>query len=218
MAPRCWGGGCPPPGLGRCAAGRCLMPVSVGAAEHWSGGRGSYVVQVGGEHFKFSCAHFVAYEGFRERLHGHNYTVSVRLSGTRNGDGYVLDFGDAKRAIRHVCKELNEHLIVPMRSNVITVHVDSERQQLEMLCEDGARFLLPLGDCVLLPLVHSTAEELAEYLHGRLTALIGEEKLQRRCVQWMEVSVSERPVQSATFEKDLDYADETASPDGQSRL
>ena len=35
--------------------------------------------------FKFHCAHFVAFKGYRERLHGHNYTVGVRMRGTRRG-------------------------------------------------------------------------------------------------------------------------------------
>jgi 6-pyruvoyl-tetrahydropterin synthase len=30
---------------------------------------------------KFSCAHFIAYDGFRERLHGHNYNLTLRLIG-----------------------------------------------------------------------------------------------------------------------------------------
>lgn len=33
------------------------------------------------EDFKFSSSHFVAYDGFRERLHGHNYSCSVRIRG-----------------------------------------------------------------------------------------------------------------------------------------
>ena len=47
--------------------------------------------------FKFNAAHFVAFPGFRERLHGHNYAVAVRLRGAvSDADGYVLDFGDIK--------------------------------------------------------------------------------------------------------------------------
>jgi len=41
--------------------------------------------------------------------------------------------------------------------------------QVEMACEDGARFLMPKGDCAMLPIVHSTAEELAQYLWHRIT-------------------------------------------------
>lgn len=36
---------------------------------------------MGKEDFKFSSSHFVAFDGFRERLHGHNYTCAVRLKG-----------------------------------------------------------------------------------------------------------------------------------------
>ena len=38
-------------------------------------------VRISKEDMKFSCAHFIAYKGFRERLHGHNYSMSVRLIG-----------------------------------------------------------------------------------------------------------------------------------------
>eukprot|EP00930_Biecheleria_cincta_P064808 TRINITY_DN5047_c0_g1_i1.p1 TRINITY_DN5047_c0_g1~~TRINITY_DN5047_c0_g1_i1.p1 ORF type:complete len:297 (-),score=56.80 TRINITY_DN5047_c0_g1_i1:23-913(-) len=39
---------------------------------------------------QFSAAHFVAFRGFRERLHGHNYSVSIRLGSEQLGaDGYV---------------------------------------------------------------------------------------------------------------------------------
>ncbi len=30
--------------------------------------------------FKFNSAHFIAFKGFREKLHGHNYTVSVKVT------------------------------------------------------------------------------------------------------------------------------------------
>jgi 6-pyruvoyltetrahydropterin/6-carboxytetrahydropterin synthase len=36
---------------------------------------GHFEVAVARDDIKFHCAHFVAYKGFREKLHGHNYTV-----------------------------------------------------------------------------------------------------------------------------------------------
>lgn len=46
----------------------------------------------------------------RERLHGHNYTMAVKLTGrdTVEADGYLMDFGDIKKAARALCKSLNE--------------------------------------------------------------------------------------------------------------
>lgn len=65
---------------------------------------GAYEVYVHSPDMKFSCAHFVAYEGFRESLHGHNYNVSIRMGGALGADGYVLDFGDIKKKGREICK------------------------------------------------------------------------------------------------------------------
>ena len=116
------------------------------------------------EDFKFSCAHFIAHDGFRERLHGHNYTVGVKLTGSDhlNDDGYLIDFGVIKRETREICRSITERFICPMRSK--SINITEEEGQICLLCEDGARFSFPKGDCALLPLVHSSAEELAHWL------------------------------------------------------
>lgn len=46
---------------------------------------------------KFTAAHFIAYRGYREKLHGHNYTVSLCIEGQVNDDGYVFDFTELKK-------------------------------------------------------------------------------------------------------------------------
>lgn len=67
----------------------------------------------------------MAYKGFRERLHGHNYTVGVRLLGSNQiqHDGYVLDFGDVKTVTKKVCKSLNERFLCPTKSDVIDIQI-----------------------------------------------------------------------------------------------
>lgn len=156
---------------------------------------GTFEVYVCKETFKFNAAHFIAYPGFRERLHGHNYRVSVRMEGPVGPDGYVVDFGDIKKATRDVCKALNERLVVPMESDVIAIRVHDG--QVHMTCEDGTRFSFPEDDCALLPIRHSSAEELAEYLGGRLKATLP--ILETRGVTVLEVGVAEAPGQEARY-------------------
>lgn len=122
-----------------------------------------FEVFVSKEDLKFNCAHFIAYKGFRERLHGHNYRVSVRIVGadTVNDDGYVMDFGDIKKQARALCSSINEYFICPMRSRDLTI--TEEGNQLCIECEDGARFAFPRSDCAMLPIFHSSAEELAHW-------------------------------------------------------
>src|SRR6058998_1851291 len=100
-----------------------------------------YSVVVAKDYLKFAAAHFIAYPGFREPLHGHNYQVSVRVEADLGPDGYVLD-------VR------------------------------------------------LLPIAHSSAEELAAYLLARLRdALRG--AAGGRGLAALEVGVAEAPGQAA---------------------
>ncbi len=155
----------------------------------------TYEIFVSKDSFKFNAAHFMAYPGFRERLHGHNYRVAVRIEGRLNSDGYVVDFGDVKRAAAAVCAEINERVIVPVNSDCLSIDVQAE--SVEIVCEDGAVFRFPAEDCVLLPIVHSSAEELAAYLCRRLIAALP--ALEERGVTLLEVAVAEAPLQEARY-------------------
>ncbi len=158
-----------------------------------------YQVFVSKDYFKFNAAHFMAYPGFRERLHGHNYRVAVRIEGELGSDGYVIDFGDIKRAARVICDEINERVIVPRFSDCLKL-VESD-VSITLECEDGSVFCFPRADCVILPIAHSSAEELAAYVCKRL--LTGLEVLDSRVVGSIEVSVAEAPLQEARYRVDL---------------
>jgi 6-pyruvoyltetrahydropterin/6-carboxytetrahydropterin synthase len=121
-------------------------------------------VLVSKEDFKFGCAHFIAHGSYREKLHGHNYRMTVKLTGTDciNNDGYLVDFGDVKRAARDLCKSINETFLCPMKSDCLTI--TEEGAQLCLQCADGSRFSFPKADCAQLPIVHSSAEEIAHWM------------------------------------------------------
>ena len=59
----------------------------------------TFRVHVTKDYLKFNAAHFIAYKGFREALHGHNYRVVVHAE-ARELDpiSYVLDFAALKSA------------------------------------------------------------------------------------------------------------------------
>lgn len=78
-------------------------------------------------------------------------------------DGYVIDFGDIKKATRDICKSLNEHFICPMKSEDLII-TTIEDYQICLECEDGSKFSFPKADCSLLPIKHSSAEELSHWI------------------------------------------------------
>ena len=153
-----------------------------------------YSVVVSKDYLKFAAAHFIAYPGFREPLHGHNYQVSVRVEADLGADGYVLDFGLVKRVAKALCEELDERIIVPERSDCLTITVDATR--VAMTTPEGDHFQFPRADCVVLPIIHSSAEELAAFLLGRLRASLASEAGGRGLAA-LEVGVAEAPGQIA---------------------
>ena len=164
-------------------------------------GKGSYSVVVRKADFKFNAAHFIAYQDFRERLHGHNYQVGVRIDGSLGRDGYVVDFGNVKTVVRSLCKAINERFICPMASDVLDITIADG--VVGIVCQDGSKFSLPENDCVMLPLVHSSVEELAQYLCGKIIDGFTREQLAMRGVRAMEVMVSEAPGQEARYRENL---------------
>jgi len=153
-----------------------------------------YSVVVAKDYLKFSAAHFIAYPGFREALHGHNYQVSVRVEAELGPDGYVLDFGVVKRVARALCEELDERVLVPQDSDCLTTVVTADA--VEVVTAVGERFRFPAADVRLLPIVHTSAEELAAHLVGRLRDALRAEVAGRGLVA-LEVGVAEAPGQVA---------------------
>src|SRR5262245_54609402 len=113
----------------------------------------SFKVHVTKDYLKFNAAHFIAYKGFREALHGHNYRVSVDVEGTLGAQGYVLDFGVVKEVTRRVCKRLDEKVLIPVHSDCLAIR--QEGKQL-IVTYEHEEFRFPQSDVLLLPLVHSS--------------------------------------------------------------
>ncbi len=153
-----------------------------------------YSVVVSKDYLKFAAAHFIAYPGFREPLHGHNYQVSVKVEAELGPDGYVLDFGVVKRVAHALCEELDERVILPAASECLTTVRVADG--FEVTTAEGDRFRFPAADVRLLPIAHSSAEELAAYLLGRLRDGLRAE-VGSRGVAALEVGVAEAPGQVA---------------------
>lgn len=154
------------------------------------------------EHLTFSAAHFCAHGDWRERLHGHNYQVSVKLGGTvLQPDGYLVDFSVMKTHIKNLCQEFKEYLLVPTQSD----HLKVSRQgdQCEIQTQSGF-FSVPWSDCRFLPVGVTTVEQMSQYfwhlLHQKMEAdPASDPKI--RGLSWMEVNLAEKPGQSAAFKK-----------------
>src|SRR5713226_4607959 len=156
----------------------------------------NFSIHVAKENLKFSAAHFIAYPGFREPLHGHNYQVGVYLEGRLASTGYVIDFGLIKKLTKEIVDRLDERTIVPARSDCLKIEGPKDGQL--RIRYEGDEFVLPAADVCMVPLVHSSAEELARYIWDELAAALAARGALKD-VTTMEISVAEGPGQSAHY-------------------
>jgi 6-pyruvoyl-tetrahydropterin synthase len=138
----------------------------------------------------FSAAHFGVVGGRSERLHGHNYRVSIRAHGTVGGDGTVVDFHVLKAALRAECALLDEFTLIPTMAPSLHVDVDGD----DVIVREGSRrFVLPRTDVRLLAVPNTTCECLAGYVLSAVRARLGEIPVR------LQVTVEELPGQGATI-------------------
>lgn len=159
-----------------------------------------FSIHVAKENLKFSAAHFIAYPGFREPLHGHNYQVEVHVEGRLLGTGYVIDFGLIKKLTKEILDRLDEHTIIPEQSDCLKID-RLPSGQIRVVYERD-EFTFPAADVFLAPIVHSSAEELARYIWNELhDALASRGALSDATT--LEISVAEGPGQAAIYRQEI---------------
>ncbi len=155
-----------------------------------------FSVHVAKENLKFSAAHFIAYPGFREPLHGHNYQVGVRVEGKLSASGYVLDFGLIKQLVKEIADRLDERTLIPDQSDCLKI--ERRDDNTIRVRYENDEFVFPAADVCLLPIVHSSAEELARFIWGELRDALDARDALGQIVS-IEISVAEGPGQAAVY-------------------
>lgn len=120
------------------------------------------------ESHKFSAAHYTIFSATeRERLHGHNYSVSAKIVAPMGNNGFAADYNVYKNRIKRLCDELDEYMILPEHSPHQTL--DDEDTYYRVVFA-GDTLYFPKSDTLVLPIVNATVEEFSRYLLGRIVA------------------------------------------------
>jgi 6-pyruvoyltetrahydropterin/6-carboxytetrahydropterin synthase len=163
--------------------------------------KGNHRIVVARAEHKFSCAHMTVFpDGRKERLHGHNYTVSLALDLAAVGFEHLIDFGAIKRAIAAECAEWRERTLVAGDSPRLEKLVRAGGELELVLC--GQRYVFPEGDVLVLPVDNTTTEALAELWIDRLRARL-ESTLRGSTAVGLEVRIEETPGQGAIAYRSL---------------
>ena len=147
----------------------------------------TYRVEVSKESFVFSAAHFITFAGdICERLHGHNYGVRVTVEGPLDENRYVVDFIALRDAVLRQTMALDHHVLLPEEHAEIKVTRDGD--EITATFRDR-RWVFPLEDCILLPVINTTAEEIARVIAERVREETFEEFSGK--LSYIEVGVDE---------------------------
>ncbi len=160
----------------------------------------TYRVRVIKDYLVFCSGHFISYHGNEcERLHGHNYRAGVELVAPLDENHYVFDFIALKNLLRELIDELDHRMLLPLQNPLIRVEQNSESVQVRFAHK---YWQFPREDCVLLPIINTTAEELAAYLANRLLGKLKEKY--SFCPEYLQLEVEESFGQIAYYEWRID--------------
>jgi 6-pyruvoyltetrahydropterin/6-carboxytetrahydropterin synthase len=155
-----------------------------------------YRIHVKRDRFKFSCAHMTVFpDGKKERLHGHNYYLSMTVELTDIRFESMIDFGPIKEALGALCSAWKERtLLATDNPHFVLVREDDEEIEFR-LC--GRRYVLPREDVLLLPIDNAAVEPLSAHACERLVDGLAD-TLDPQVVHAVEVTIEENPGQGAT--------------------
>lgn len=143
---------------------------------------------------RFSSAHMIPDYEKCGRLHGHTYAVNARVDGEPDEKGIIIDFSILKDALRQTVDELDHKILIPAKNSKVDVEQDEDKVKFDAR---GKQYILPLSDCILLPLTSTSAENLAGYILDRVLKRITFSKR----IKSLEIGVDEGFGQGARFTK-----------------
>lgn len=130
------------------------------------GSEGTFKVLLQKEQLVFSSAHFITFAGdICECVHGHNYGLRGEVEGHLDENRYVIDFIAFRESMADLVRQLDHHMLLAMHHPMITV--DAQEKEVTVRFKDK-RWVFPREDCILLPIVNTTAEEIAWWIAMRL--------------------------------------------------
>ena len=124
-----------------------------------------YKVIIKSNEIKFSASHFLKEPLKCSRLHGHNYYVSVELEAELDENHFVEDFIKLKEKVKEIIKSLDHFILIPEKSS--DFKFIRNKDSLEVITSNK-RYVFPLSEVVFLPILATTSELLAKYIHDKI--------------------------------------------------
>lgn len=144
------------------------------------------------EEFAFSAGHFTIFSATeREKVHGHNYYVSIFFKIKIEKNGLAFDYRHYKKKVLNICEQIDRHLLLPSESPYLKLE-DGNDYWIAHFNQQKLPFLKE--DVIILPLSNITIEELSHWFLQRI--LDEKQEIQDHGIQGIKVDVYNGPGQS----------------------
>ncbi|MCG3173848.1 MAG: hypothetical protein GMKNLPBB_02055 [Myxococcota bacterium] len=154
-------------------------------------------IYVGKDTHKFSAAHMTVFpDGTKERLHGHNFQVTVAFDLTNVEFQSLVDFGMIKQVLSNLCLRWDQQLILAAHCPHFRIQRRDSREIEFELC--GKHYVAPADEVLLLPLTNIVVETLAMEFARQFVELLGD-RYPAGVVAGLEVTISESHGQGGAY-------------------
>ncbi|MEX2725125.1 MAG: 6-pyruvoyl tetrahydropterin synthase family protein [Candidatus Freyarchaeota archaeon] len=125
-----------------------------------------YKLKVERTDLNFSAAHFLIRHPKCERIHGHNYKVTIEIESDKlNSQQMIVDFLDVRNVARDICQKMDHHILIPTKEK--EVEIKEMGKEIEVIA-NRRRYIFPKDDALLLPIEATTVEKISEYIYKQL--------------------------------------------------
>ena len=152
------------------------------------------------EKFKFGASHFAIFGPYcGERLHGHNYYVSVFFKAHSLDEklGLAVEFNEVKPKIYELLQSLDEFVLFPENSPYLKFGENGDNCEIQF---DKRFYSIPKADIRFLPVTNISVEELSRYLCEKLIPVFKS----FGNVTELSIQVQETRGQSAKYTKNIE--------------
>ena len=121
----------------------------------------------------FCAGHFITLtDDLCEAVHGHNWLVGADVFGPPDAHGMVVDFIKLRDFLSAIVSRLDHRMLLPTENRLLAVSaVEGPTGRAEVMVRfQDRRWVFPADECLLLPVVNTTAEWLARWIGRELVA------------------------------------------------
>lgn len=145
---------------------------------------------------RFSSAHIIPEYEKCGRLHGHTYAVHIKIFGKTDNKGIIVDFTLLKNFLRKITNKLDHKILIPEKNTLSKIEKEKNKVKINSL---GKEYIFPIEDCVFLPIISTSAENLASYILDQICRNVTLPKN----VEKIEIGVDEGFGQGARISRNL---------------